>query len=130
MSESKTINQLIKAFEASFKDILSILKAISNDKRLTILLALLTGEKKFNDLKEVTLLKKTALSNHLTKLITTSLILRADYNKYQLSSDGELFIRGIEDIYKKSDVKKKMKLEALQRREFSDSFIESFFGKT
>lgn len=130
MSEGKTIYELISAFEASFEDILSILKAISNNKRLTILIALLTGEKTFNDLKTEVKLKKTALSNHLTKLISVSLILRADFNKYQITSDGELFIRGIEDIFKKSEVRKKMETEELQRREFSDTFVESFFGKT
>ena len=128
MSERKTIYELVNAFEISFDDILTILKAISNNKGLTILISLLTGDKTFNDLKQETEVKKTALSNHLSKLIITELILKPDHNKYRLTSDGELFIRALEAAFIKSDIKEKKRTEGLQRKHFSDSFIESFFG--
>lgn len=129
MSERKTIYELINTFEVSFEDILTILKAISNNKRLIILITLISGEKTFNDLKEETELQKTALSNHLTKLINATLILRADYNKYQLTSDGELFLRAIETAFNKSEVREKIQTKGLQRRQFSKTFVESFFGR-
>lgn len=129
MSERKTMYELINAFEASFEDILTILKAISNNKRLTILITLISGEKSFNDLKEDTELQKTALSNHLKKLINATLILRADYNRYQLTSDGELFLRAIETAFNKSEIREKIQIKGLQRRQFSKTFIESFFGR-
>lgn len=128
MSGTKTVSELINGFDVSFKDILTILKAISNNKRLTILIALLTGEKTFNDLKNETNLKKTALSNHLIKLINSELILKPDHNRYRLTSDGELFIRSLETIYNESDIKEKKRIESLQRRQFSDDFIKYFFG--
>lgn len=129
MSERKTIYELINAFEVSFINILGLLKAISNDKRLTILISLLTGQKSFTDLKENTDLQKTALSNHLTKLINTSLIFRPDYNKYQLTPDGELFLRAIEGAFKNSEIREKIQTVSLQRRQFSKTFVESFFGR-
>lgn len=129
MSEIKTISELINAFDISFEDIVNILKAISNNKRLTILIMLLTGEKTFNDLKEETGLQKTALSNHLTQLTNATLIFRPKHNKYQLTSDGELFLRAIEAAYKKSDVREKIQIKDLQRRQFSETFVESFFGQ-
>jgi predicted transcriptional regulator len=128
MSERKTVSELITGFDVSFKDILTILKAISNNKRLTILISLLTGEKTFNDLKNETNLKKTALSNHLSKLINSELILKPDHNRYRLTSDGELFIRSLETTYNESNIKEKKRFESLQRRQFSDKFIKSFFG--
>jgi predicted transcriptional regulator len=128
MLETKSVTELMNVFEVSFKDILIILKAISNEKRLTILIALLSGEKTFSDLKIETKLKKTALSNHLLKLINAELILKPDHNKYRLTSDGELFIRALEATYDKSDKKEKKETEELQKRQFSDIFIESFFG--
>ena len=128
MFETKSVTELMNVFEVSFKDILVILKAISNEKRFIILIALLSGEKTFSDLKIETKLKKTALSNHLLKLITAELILKPDHNKYRLTSDGELFIRALEAAYDKSDKKEKKDIEELQKRQFSDIFIESFFG--
>ncbi|MFW9904590.1 MAG: winged helix-turn-helix domain-containing protein [Candidatus Thorarchaeota archaeon] len=128
MLETKSVTELMNVFEVSFKDILVILKAISNEKRFIILIALLSGEKTFNDLKIETKLKKTALSNHLLKLINAKLILKPDHNKYCLTSDGELFIRALEAAYDQSDKKEKKDTEELQKRQFSDTFIESFFG--
>lgn len=129
MFETKSVTELMNVFEVSFKDILVILKAISNEKRFIILIALLSGEKTFNDLKIETKLKKTALSNHLLKLINAELIFKPDHNKYRLTSDGELFIRVLEAAYDKSDKKEKKDTEELQKRQFSEIFIESFFGQ-
>ncbi|MFX0050027.1 MAG: winged helix-turn-helix domain-containing protein [Candidatus Hermodarchaeota archaeon] len=129
MPERKTVSELTNGLNVSFKDMLVVLKAISNEKRFAILITLLTGDKTFNDLKKETNLKKTALSNHLSKLIAAELILKPDHNRYRLTSDGELFIRSLESIYSKSDIKEKKRIESLQRGHFSDKFIESFFGR-
>ena len=129
MLERRSINELINAFELSFDSIIKILKAISNDKRLTILISLLTGQKSFTDLKRETDLQKTALSNHLTQLIKALLIFRPDYNKYQLTSDGELFLRAVEAAFKNSEIREKIQTEGLQRRQFSETFVNSFFGR-
>ena len=129
MSEIRTIYELINAFGISFNDILTILKTMGNDNRLTILITLLTGEKTFNDLKEETQLQKTALSNHISQLIKAALIFRPDYNKYKLTSDGELFLTMIEAAYRKSEIREKQQIEGLQKRQFSETFVKSFFGK-
>jgi predicted transcriptional regulator len=73
-------------------------------------------------------LKKSALSNHLTKLVHAGLILKPDHNKYQLTPDGELFIRTLETTYKKSEMREKKGTEVIQSRQFSESFVESFFS--
>ena len=129
MTERKTLYELINALEVAFEDIISIVKAMSNEKRFTILINLLTGEKTFNDLKEETGLKKTALSNHLIQLIDVSLIAKPDHNKYIITNDGELFIRALEVAYKKSNKREKKQTEELQQRKFSESFVDYIFGK-
>lgn len=130
MSEKKTLIELIKSLEESFEDILKIFKAMGNKKRLKILTALLTGKKTFNYLKKETKLQKTALSNHLTILIDSVLIEKPDHGSYQITQDGELFIRMMEETFIKSNIWSKKQTEIIQRRQFSDSFLESFFGRS
>ena len=129
MSDEKPLVEIIESFEQSFEDILSIIKTIGNDKRLKILISLMTGEKSFDILKQETDLQKTALSNHLTTLINNSLIEKPDYGKYKITLDGKLFIRALEAVYTKSDIWKKKQTESIQKRQFSDKFVESFFRK-
>jgi len=64
----------------------------------------------------------------LTKLIYAGLIAKPDHNKYRLTPDGELFIRALETTYIKSEMREKKGTEVIQRRQFSESFVESFFG--
>lgn len=130
MSEQKPLTELIELFEGDFKEILAIIKALGNKKRLRILILLLTGEKSFDMLKKETDLQKTATSNHLTKLMNAHLIEKPDHGMYKISGDGELFMRSIHKAYINSNIWEKKKTELLQRRKFSDKFVKSFFGKT
>ena len=130
ISEKKPLIELIESLEEHFEDILTIVKAIGNNKRLSILISLLTGEKTFDTLKREISLQKTALSNHLTILINTNLIEKPEHGKYRISPDGELFIRTIETAYKNSIVWEKKGIELLQRGEFSETFVYSFFGRS
>ena len=129
LTEKRSIEALLKTLEQSFDEVLTILKAIGNDKRLKILLSLLTGEKSFDTLKKETDLQKTALSNHLTALINTFLIEKPDYGKYKITADGKLFIRALETAYAKSEMWKKKQTETAQKGQFSDRFVESFFRR-
>jgi len=130
MFEEKSIIELVSSLENSFQEILSIIKAIGNNKRLKILLTLLTGEKTFENLKKETKLQKTALANHLIKLMKILLIEKPDYGKYKITSDGELFIRAMENAYKYSDIRESKGMEVIQRGQFSKDFVDSFFGSS
>ncbi len=120
--------ELIESLGHSFDDILNIVKAIGNEKRLQILISLLTGAKSFDTLKKETALKKTALSNHLKILLQQGLVEKPEHGKYQPTQDGYLFIRTIEYAYTKSSSWKKKQTKSLQTRQFSDSFIEAVFA--
>jgi DNA-binding HxlR family transcriptional regulator len=128
MSSEKPLMELIESLGHSFGDILNIVKAIGNEKRLQILIALLTGAKSFDTLKKETALKKTALSNHLKILLRQGLIKKPEHGKYQPTHDGDLFIRTIEYAYTKSNSWKKNQTKSLQTRQFSDPFIEALFA--
>ena len=128
MVGDKTLMELIESLGNSFDDILNIVKAIGNEKRLQILISLLTGAKSFDTLKKETALKKTALSNHLKILLQQGLVEKPEHGKYQPTPDGNLFIRIIEYAYTKSNSSKKKQTKSLQTRQFSDPFIEAIFA--
>jgi len=130
MSEEKPLVELIKSLEDSQKDILQIIKAMANEKRLKILIALLTGAKAFEELKEITSLEKTALANHLSQLVESSFIEKPALGLYKITEDGEKFIKILDITYENSNIWKKRKTEILQQRKFSDSFVESFFSRS
>jgi predicted transcriptional regulator len=128
MTTEKPVIDLIASLGESFDDMLNIVKAIGNEKRLQILMTLLTGPKSFDALKKETELKKTALSNHLSLLIQQELIVKPEHGKYQPTEDGKLYIQTLEDAYIKSNRWKEKQIKHLQTRQFSDSFIEAIFA--
>jgi len=130
VSANKSLIDLVESLEEAFPALLNIIKAIGNNKRFKILLLLLTGEKTFMDLKNETDLQKTALSNHLTTLINRGLIEKPSIGNYEITQDGELFVRALENAYRNSTIWEKIETETLQRGQFSENFVESFFGKS
>ena len=110
-----------------FGDILDIVKALGNEKRIQILLTLLNGPQSFEGLKNQTDLKKTALSNHLSILMQQGLINKPEHGKYEPTSDGKLFMRAIETAYNKSDRYKKSQITQVQQS--SASFIDALFQR-
>jgi predicted transcriptional regulator len=123
MSDGKA---LIDQLDQPFGDILDIVKALGNEKRLQILITLLSGPKSFEGLKNETDLKKTALSNHLAIMMQQELIKKPEHGKYEPTSDGKLFLQAIEVAYNKSDRWKKNQINR-QMHQSSNSFIDALF---
>ena len=103
MIEDITLEGLINDLGVWFEQILSMTKSLGNDTRLKILLLLLQKSQTFQSLLNYTTLKKTALSNHINKLISEGLIIRLDHGIYEITSDGKLFIQAIVIAYNNSD---------------------------
>ena len=122
--------ELISSLEFSFEEIIGIMKMIGNRKRLKILIILLSGEHSFDSLKKSTGVKKTALANHLTRLIEEKLIEKPDHGKYRITQDGERFIRAIEIAFEHSDIFQSKRMDDLQKGQFSQSFVKSFFKRS
>ncbi|MBN1801583.1 MAG: ArsR family transcriptional regulator [Candidatus Lokiarchaeota archaeon] len=130
MISQKSNIELEESIEEAFTIVLGFVKAIGNESRLLILLSLLTGEKSFNDLMKVTALQKTALANHLTKLIDKALIRKPSVGNYMITEDGRLFLRGLDSGYKHSSIRDKNEARKEQSGQFSDTFISYFFANT
>ncbi|TXT67071.1 MAG: hypothetical protein BAJALOKI1v1_190014 [Promethearchaeota archaeon] len=125
--QNKSIFELVELLEANFNNLLEVIKSMANDNRLKILISLLLGEKSFEELKAITNLKKTALSNHLTTLMNIPLIERPDHGIYKLKDDALLFLNAINDAYLQSTLKEKKDFEKIQQRGLSDDFKSKFF---
>ena len=64
----------VDAIEGNTKEAASLLKALSNEKRLLIACALYKGEKSVGELEEIVGLSQSALSQHLAKLRADDLV--------------------------------------------------------
>jgi predicted transcriptional regulator len=69
--------------------------------------------------------KKTAVANHLTQLIEANLI-EKDYGIYRISGDGIEFMKAIDQAFQKSPTRQQKKLQDLQSKKISNSFINRF----
>lgn len=128
MSEDKKFEELKEELEIWFEEILSITKALGNKTRLKVLSLLLHNNQSFQALMNYSKLKKTALSNHLNKLVINGVIRRVDYGIYEITSDGKLFIQAIIEAYNQSD-HKKQQLKTLEGVKMSSLFIHSLFKR-
>ncbi|MFX1257079.1 MAG: ArsR/SmtB family transcription factor [Promethearchaeota archaeon] len=110
------------------EEIVSIMKALGNQTRLKVLSLLLQKKQSFQSLMASTNLKKTALSNHLNKLVNNGLIVRSDHGIYKITSDGKLFVQANVASYKRSDHRKEQ-IKSLNGLKMSNIFIQSFLKK-
>lgn len=67
-------NMDIKTVEDNVDVAAGLLKALSNEKRLTIICALYKGEKSVGELEEIVGLSQSALSQHLARLRRDGLV--------------------------------------------------------
>jgi DNA-binding transcriptional ArsR family regulator len=118
--------KLIESINLSFSEIVDILKALGNEKRIQILILLLKGSQSYSKIVQELNLKKTAVSNHLTQLREVNLIRREGNGVYEITADGLQFIRAIEKAYQKSPTRQAEKFDSLQRRGISELFLERF----
>ena len=117
---------LIKSITLSFSEIIDILKALGNEKRIQILILLLNGAQPYSIIVQELNLKKTAVSNHLSQLMKVNLIKREGNGVYEITGDGLQFVRAIENAYQRSPTRQAERFDSLQRRRISDSFLERF----
>jgi len=90
--------------------------AVSHPKRIMILTLLAEESMDFADLLSKTGIRKTALSNQLTKLSDKRLIKRVSHGHYALTKDGKHVLRVVLDTYKKSRIsKEEEKMRILER---------------
>ena len=116
---------LIESVNECYMDLVSILKTLGNENRFRILLILLEGSKSFGALVDNLGKKNTAVSNHLTQLLETSLI-EKDYGIYRISGDGIEFMKAVDSAFQKSPTRQIKKFQDMQSRKISNSFLNRF----
>ena len=128
---NKDLNEDLRiSIENSFNEIASILKAIGNQKRFKILLRLLEGAQSFGYLLKETNLQRTALSNHLTKLIKLNLIETVDFGIYHITGDGLEFMKAFDKAYYESPTRTMERFDNLQGGKISEKFLHRFNPKS
>lgn len=105
----------------------SLLQLLGNRRRIRIMAELTGGSQSFQGLLRVVNVKKTALSNHLARLLNGNLIKKPDYGQYEITNDGRLFLRSALEMWTKSHHYTVKELEKTQERGFSEGFFQTFF---
>ena len=95
--------------------------AVSHPKRITILSLLAEESMDFSDLLSKTGIRKTALSNQLTKLAEKRLIQRVSHGHYALTKDGKHVLKVIIDTYNKSRLSREEEKKRILERYSSRS---------
>lgn len=92
----------VKDIENNVNIAVNLLKALSNERRLTIVCALYSGEKNVGDLEKIIGLSQSALSQHLARLRRDGLVetrREAQTIYYSLKSDAtERVLKCLYDI--------------------------------
>jgi len=106
--------ELVRAALEEFgHDIALVLGSIANKRRLQILASLLTGQRTFRELRELTGLGKTALAHHLKTLEEAGFLRRAGRGRYRLTVDGAEFLTAVTTTYATS--RRRQEAEAAKR---------------
>jgi len=96
-------NMNIQDVEDNVEEAVNLLKALSNEKRLTIVCALYKGEKSVGELEEIVGLSQSALSQHLARLRRDGLVKtrrEAQTINYSLDDDAtRTLLKCLHDMY-------------------------------
>lgn len=103
-----------------------MLKSAAHPARLHVLALLMQGSSEFSSLMLYTKLSKTALANHLNRLVTMGLVQRVARGEYALTVDGRELLNAATTVYQNSMRREEERREALRSR-YTKSLVE---GKT
>lgn len=98
-------------------------QAISTESRFTILTGLMDDQKSFQQLKEITGLKKSALSSHLKNLEETELLERKHHGIYSITYQGYQLMIKLDELIDETREYETNKKENEIRRRITDSFL-------
>jgi DNA-binding HxlR family transcriptional regulator len=106
------------------KDVLMIAKALANESRFKVLTQLYAEPTTFKDLKEVTVLEKSALANNLNKLLDVGLVEKSQHGIYAITEDGKKLLEALEEFIKGSKERKRKIKIAQAQRQMMKPFLE------
>ncbi|MHA1125806.1 MAG: ArsR/SmtB family transcription factor [Candidatus Heimdallarchaeota archaeon] len=124
MSDDKSPEELQEILTKDFSKLNIILKAFSTNQRQRILISLLDNPKTFQELKDLTKLGRTALSNHLAILKDALLIGKIHHGYYRITHKGLLFLQAINMAYEQAQTEEAKQKEAEQKKFLMDTFLQ------
>ena len=98
-------------------------KVISASKRLYILVGLMDDAKAFQEIKDITGLEKSALSNHLKLLTSQGLIEKKHHGVYNITYQGYQLLVKLDDLIDETVDYLRNEREMEIRRKFTNSFL-------
>lgn len=107
----------------SSEGIAEFLKSAAHPARMQVLTLLKRGEREFSVLMQQTHLSKTALANHMNRLMQMGLVQRVARGEYALTVDGKELLNATTTVYKNSIRREEAQREALLNR-YTKSMIE------
>ncbi len=107
----------------SSRGIAEFLKSAAHPARMYVLTLLEQGEQEFSVLMQQTSLSKTALANHMNRLVQMGLIQRVARGEYALTVDGKELLNATTAVYKNSMRREEAQREAVLHR-YTKSMIE------
>jgi DNA-binding HxlR family transcriptional regulator len=107
----------------SSEGIAEFLKSAAHPARIHVLTLLEQGEHEFSALMQQTKLSKTALANHMNRLVQMGLVQRVARGEYALTVDGKELLNATKTVYKNSIRREEAQREALLNR-YTKSMIE------
>ncbi|MBU6996085.1 MAG: effector binding domain-containing protein [Theionarchaea archaeon] len=116
MDVNSSAPSLGRMLTESCEDIVLMLGALSHEKRLCLVAALIEGQGTFEELRQTTGLGKTALAHHLGLLVESGLVLRTGRGRYDLSSDGRELLNVVGRTYSHS--RRRKEVEAAKRADY------------
>lgn len=112
-----------ESITSRFDQVNSIGKVMSAPKRLDILIGLMEDARTFQDIKDLTNLEKSALSNHLKLLITQGLVEKKHHGIYGITFLGYQLIVKLDDLLDESATYAQNEQEIELRKQFTYSFL-------
>jgi DNA-binding transcriptional ArsR family regulator len=79
--------------------IAEVLGSFANEKRLQLLVMMMDGPREFDQLQNASGLSKTAVANHLKRLLRTGVVQKLERGTYVLSEDGLNILSAIGSAY-------------------------------
>lgn len=98
-------------------------KVISASKRLEIMVGLMDEAKAFQQIKSITGLEKSALSNHLKLLIDQGLVEKKHHGIYSITYHGYQLLVILDDLIDETVEYLRNERELEIRRKFTDTFL-------
>jgi DNA-binding HxlR family transcriptional regulator len=102
LSEETKDKELQRILSESPEGVAELLKSAAHPIRMQVLTMLLSGKHEFSGLMRKTRLSKTALANHLNRLVKKGLVQRVSRGEYILTVDGEELLNAAARVYRDS----------------------------